>query len=130
MIEKVGSAQNRYAEAMSRHRRLIGGFLVTVGYILSPASWWNDAFVNIPIAYVFAWAASKISPHLFLPVMVLAYWGTNVAGFLMMHVGATYILRKEIPKKHWNLRRTLIVTAIYTILMVVLANLKVFHRPF
>ena len=130
MIEKVGSAEKRYAEAMSKHRRRIGVVLVTVGYILSPASWWNDAFVNIPIAYIFAWAASKISPHLFLPVMVLAYWGTNVTGFLMMHIGATYILRKEIPKKDWNLRRTIIVTGIYTIIMVVLANLKVFHKPF
>lgn len=130
MVDKVASAENRYVKAVSRHRRLIGGFLVTVGYILSPASWWNDAFVNIPIAYVFAWAASKISPHLFLPVMVLAYWATNVAGFLLMHIGATYILRKEIPKKHWNLRRTIIVTGIYTIIMVMLANLKILHKLF
>ena len=130
MIEKVAVIERSYANAMSKYRRIIGGIFVTVGYILSPASWWNDAFVNIPIAYVFAWAASKVSPHLFVPVMVLAYWGTNVAGFLMMHIGATYILRKDISQKHWNLRRTIIVTGIYTIIMVALANLKVFHRPF
>jgi hypothetical protein len=130
MNNKITEIQNTYSEVISRHRRLIGGVLVTVGYILSPASWWNDAVVNIPIAYVFGWLASKASEHLFLPVMLLAYWGTNVLGIVMLHVGATYILRKDLPKKHWNLRRTLIITAIYTVMMLALANFGILHKPF
>ncbi len=130
MNNKIAEIQNAYSEVISRHRRLIGSVLVTIGYILSPASWWNDAVVNIPIAYVFGWLASLVSAHLFLPVMLLAYWGTNVLGILMLHVGATYILRKELPKKHWKLRRTFIITALYTILMLALANFGILHRPF
>jgi hypothetical protein len=36
------------------NRKIKGGILVTLGFLLSPVSWWNDIFVNIPLAYIFA----------------------------------------------------------------------------
>ena len=31
-------------------RKIYGGFLSVLGFMLSPLSWWNDAFVNLPLA--------------------------------------------------------------------------------
>jgi len=36
---------------MNVPRWLTGGVLTTLGFIRSPLSWWNDLFVNLPIAY-------------------------------------------------------------------------------
>lgn len=118
-----------HPEATSKRRRLWGGLLATVGYILSPVSWWNDAVVNIPIAYVCGWAASIVSDRLFLPVMLVAYWATNVAGIVMMHRGAEYALRKRGAGKYWGLRKTLIVSAVYTVLIVALVKSGLLDLP-
>jgi hypothetical protein len=64
-----------------------GGLMITAGYILSPLSWWNDLFVNIPIAYIFALPFGFIHQKLFIPMLILGYWITNIAGFMMMHYG-------------------------------------------
>ena len=47
-------------DAMSWRRKLGGSVLAFVGFMLSPLSWWNDAFVNIPLALLFAWLMSAI----------------------------------------------------------------------
>ncbi len=61
--------------------------LFIVGYILSPFTFWNDAFVNIPIAYAAALLAALLAgPQVFPAVFFAAYLATNVAGLLMMHV--------------------------------------------
>ncbi len=62
--------------------------LGAVGYLLSPLSWWNDLYVNLPLAYLAANAAALAAPRLFLPVLTGAYWFTNVAGLVLMHAGA------------------------------------------
>ena len=36
-------------------RKVCGGTLAFIGYMLSPLSWWNDLFVNWPLALAFAW---------------------------------------------------------------------------
>jgi hypothetical protein len=115
--------------SISRRRRLIGGFLFTTGYILSPASWWNDAVVNIPLAYIVAWLFSRISGKLFLPAMIIAYWATNILGFLMMHIGGTYILRGNKPKRPGRLMKIFIISTIYTILMIVLVKIGLLRSP-
>lgn len=58
-----------------------------VGYLLSPLSWWNDLVVNIPLAYLFAWLVGIVVRGHFLALMIIGYWITNVAGFVMMHAG-------------------------------------------
>jgi len=59
-------------------RKLKGGFLATVGFILSPFSWWNDLVVNIPIAYGIGYLFGRISESLFLGAMLIGYWGVRV----------------------------------------------------
>ena len=69
--------------------KIKGSVLAFIGYVLSPLSWWNDLYVNIPIAYVFALAFSFFDKSLFGPVLVVGYWLTNVAGFVLLHRGVT-----------------------------------------
>ncbi|HTW92458.1 MAG TPA: hypothetical protein VMH22_12215 [bacterium] len=73
-------------------RRILSGIVVFVGYLLSPLSWWNDAFINLPLAYLFASLVSLASHRLFVPAMILGYWLTNVAGLLMMASGTAGVV--------------------------------------
>ncbi|MGJ3254268.1 MAG: hypothetical protein ACFE0J_24510, partial [Elainellaceae cyanobacterium] len=59
-------------------KTLRGGFLVGLGYMLSPLSWWNDLFFNLPIAYGFGYLMSWFYPDWFFPSTVVGYWLSNV----------------------------------------------------
>ena len=67
--------------------RLKGGIRAVIGYLLSPLSWWNDPFINLPLAWLFASAVGLISHRLFVPAMVVGYWLTNVAGIWLLSQG-------------------------------------------
>ena len=64
------------------------GTLVRLGYLLSPLSWWNDVFFNLPIALVFGYGVSWVNRDWLLPGTLLGYWLSNVAGMVMMQMGA------------------------------------------
>ncbi len=66
---------------------LRGGLLALVGFILSPLSWWNDAFVNLPLAYAFGYLCALFDKELFLPATIFGYWLSNIIGFILMHHG-------------------------------------------
>ncbi len=106
--------------------RVAGGSVVAfIGYILSPASWWNDAFVNIPIAYVAASIASILNKDLFGPAFATAYLVTNIVGFLMMHTGAEIAVKGK-PKLTWKtLLKYAIVSAVYTAIAVFLVEIGI-----
>jgi hypothetical protein len=72
---------------MPTTKRIFGGVIAVAGYLLSPLSWWNDLFINIPLAYLFAFLVGLVIPGYFLASMVVGYWITNVAGFMIMHAG-------------------------------------------
>jgi len=107
-------------------RRIYGGIWAVVGYLLSPLSWWNDAFVNLPLAYLFASLVSLISHRLFAAAMVAGYWLTNVAGLLLMAKGTTQVLE---PDAQRNRRRELWLSLAaatgYTVLVLALVRLGV-----
>jgi len=108
-----------------------GGLLATVGYLLSPVSWWNDLFVNIPIAYAFGALFGLVSEDLFLPAMVTGYWITNILGFVLMHRGAKEIVSKK--KVAGYSKRELVadlaISAVYTIIVVILVVTGVLRLP-
>ena len=70
-------------------RKTISVTVGGIGYILSPLSWWNDPYVNIPIAYFIASLISHERFRLFTFSFVGAYWFTNVLGLVMMQIGGT-----------------------------------------
>ncbi|MCS7249630.1 MAG: hypothetical protein N2323_03340 [candidate division WOR-3 bacterium] len=99
--------------------KLKNGILITIGYILSPFSWWNDIFVNIPIAYMFGFLFSLISSKLFLPITILFYWLTNFLGIILIQIGAINLLSKEKYTKR-KLLIALFFPTFYTILIIFL----------
>ena len=101
-------------------KKIRGGILSTIGYILSPLSLYNDLFVNIPLAYIFAFPFGLISKTLFMPSMILGYWLTNVLGFMLMHRGINDITSKE-QKQHTRkeITKDIIISIVYTLIVIV-----------
>lgn len=89
--------------------------------MLSPLSWWNDTFVNIPLALAFAWIVALFYKPAFEVSWIVGYWLTNVLGFVLMHKGAEKIVRKEDKKYSWrHALRDISISLLYTGLMVLL----------
>lgn len=106
--------------------RSLGGILFTIGYILSPVSWWDDAVVNLPLSYLIAQLVSAFNKQLFAVTFVSTYWATNLLGFLLMHFGGGYMLnRKSKP----SILRMLIISFAYTVLIMALAQLQIIQAP-
>jgi len=111
--------------------KIKGGILATVGYILSPLSWWNDLVINIPLAYAFAFPFGLISRSLFLPMMIFGYWITNVVGFMLMHYGVTDLVKKKEnqntkEKRNYNrkdLMKDIAFSILYTLVVVIFVKL-------
>jgi hypothetical protein len=107
-------------------RRFQGGLLEFLGFMLSPLSWWNDWFVNIPIALAGGWVAAWFYRPAFLPAVIVTYWLTNIAGFILMHKGAQRLTSKEDkPYTRRNLVHDVCVSLVYTAIIIVLAKLDV-----
>jgi hypothetical protein len=81
----VNESAGRERSATVVHR-VSGGILATVGFILSPLSWWNDLLVNVPLAYAFATVVGLFARDLFVPALLVGYWLTNVVGFVLLVV--------------------------------------------
>ena len=114
---------------MDHRRKLSGGFLIVAGYLLSPLSWWNDLYVNIPIAYAFAWLVSLLYKPAFLAALIFFYWITNAAGFILIHKGAEKILSRK--TESYSKKALLIDIAwsiSYTILIIIMVKLDII-RP-
>lgn len=101
-------------------RKIKWGILATIGYLLSPLSWWNDLFINIPLAYIFALPFGFVSKKLFLPAMILGYWITNIVGFILIHKGVVGLASEETKKyTRKELMKNIIISIIYTIIVVI-----------
>ena len=106
-------------------RKIKGGALALLGFLLSPLSWWNDLLINLPIAYAFAFPFGHISKNLFLPMMILGYWITNVVGLMLMHYGARKVISKgEVKYTRKKLFREIIISLVYTLIIVVLIKIE------
>lgn len=80
-------------------KKLKGSLVLGIGYMLSPLSWWNDLFFNLPIAYGFGYAVSWLNGDWFLPATILGYWISNVLGIVMMQFGATDLFWSDRPRQ-------------------------------
>lgn len=117
------------SEGRASHR-IRGGILATVGYLLSPLSWWNDLFVNIPLAYLFASLVSLASCRLFAPGMVVGYWLTNIIGLFMLHRGGSELLAKPgSPSRRKRIWIDLAIGTGYTALIALLAFTGILKPP-
>jgi hypothetical protein len=107
-------------------RKTLGGIVAVVGFLLSPLSWWNDLFVNVPLALVFAWIVSSFHRSAFTASFVLGYWLTNVLGLVLMQLGAEAALAREAkPYSRRQMARDLIIALLYTALIIALVKLHI-----
>lgn len=105
------------------------GVAGVIGYILSPLSWWNDLWVNIPIAYVAGCGAAWINPGLFTPVFAATYLATNVVGMILLQLGIQGASKVPIePLTRRALIKWTLITIGYTAIIVML-SLTGFIRP-
>jgi hypothetical protein len=108
-------------------RKISGGILAVVGFMLSPLSWWNDLVVNVPLALAFAWVVSLFYKPAFEASCIVGYLLTNVLGFVLMHKGAQRASSGEDKKySRRDLIRDAGISLLYTGLIVVLLKLGVF----
>ena len=115
---------------MAWKRKVTGGILAFVGYMLSPLSWWNDLFVNVPLALVFAWIVSFFYKPVFEASLIVGYWLTNVLGFVLLQKGGEKMFSKEErPYSRRALLRDVGISLAYSGLIVLLLRLKVL-KPF
>lgn len=104
----------------------MGGVVGFLGFLLSPLSWWNDLFINVPLAVAFGWLVSLVHRPLFEPAVVAGYWLTNILGLVLMQKGAQAALTGEArPYTRRALIRDLAISLGYTAVIVVLIKLKV-----
>jgi hypothetical protein len=114
---------------MSAVRRVLWAIVGGAGYLLSPLSWWNDLYVNLPIAYLAANAVSHVDRRLFLPGLAGAYWLTNIAGLLLLHAGAVGATGRGSPKMgKRGMWKWLWLSVLYTLAVVALSMLGII-RP-
>jgi hypothetical protein len=110
-----------------RNRRLRGGLVAAIGFILSPLSWWNDPFVNVPLAVGVAWVVAWFYPPAFQAAALIAYWLSNVLVLVLMHKGAQHAFGAQKPRtarlREWLL--DLGVSLAYTLLIVLLLKLQI-----
>ncbi|MFQ5646833.1 MAG: hypothetical protein ACE5GM_07885 [bacterium] len=118
-LQKTG---NRAADWFNKIKpKLIGSLWGIAGFWLSPLSWWNDLWVNIPIAYGIAWVIDIFYRPAFLPSFIISYWGTNLLGILMIRKGAETI--RDTEKKPFSSKKLLFylgVVLFYTVLVWIL----------
>ncbi|MFH1077349.1 MAG: hypothetical protein V1753_11070 [Pseudomonadota bacterium] len=107
------------------NKKLYGGILGTIGFLLSPLSWWNDLFVNFPIAYISACAVNLVYKGVFLWAFIVSYWITNVLGFVLLQKGLESTLEDDNEKNKYswkNFLRDALLSLVYTLLIVILVR--------
>jgi hypothetical protein len=111
---------------MSWKRKFSGGTLAFIGFLLSPLSWWNDLFVNVPLALALAWVVSLFWPAAFGASFILGYWLTNVLGLVLMQKGAQQALTDQPrPYTRRQLLGDLGISLAYTLLLIALVKHEV-----
>ena len=110
-------------------RGIVSGSILTfVGYMLSPLSWWNDLFINVPLALIGAWTVSLFSKRVFEAAFVVFYWITNIAGFFLMHKGVCRIVKNDCSNRDYlenGLVKDLLIGLGYTLLIIGLVRLNI-----
>ena len=112
-------------------KKIRGGLLLAIGYLLSPLCWWNDIFFNLPIAYAFGYICSWLSPDLLFPCTIVGYWLSNIVGILLMQLGTLDVLADK-PKEK-NLKKELLTglvsSTVFTVVIVALIHFNVLETP-
>lgn len=99
-----------------------------IGWLLSPLTFWNDAFINIPLSYLLANITMRFFPCNFVYTVIAFYWLSNFIGLFMMYASGRYIIKsgRDIVRGWISLILTVLV---YTALLIILGKAGIL-RPF
>lgn len=100
-------------------KRIIAGCIFFIGWILSPLTWWNDQFVNLPLSYLLANLFFYIFPLHFKWIVIISYYFTNLLGIFFMYWGGKKLVI-SFRDKLKALSIMLVFPVIYTAMMLYL----------
>jgi len=110
-------------------RRALGAFVAAVGYILSPLSPWNDAFVNAPIAYAVAKLLHRLLGLNEFIGFQLGYMASNIVGMAMLFWGTSEAATGK-PLDKRNLAKSILFSLVYSVAAsLILAALGLIQPP-
>lgn len=101
----------------------------TIGYLLSPFSWWNDIYINFPLAYGMAWVVSLIDKQVFAAALVVSYWITNIAGLILLHKGLVAADADGNKSRRKRIVTDLIISVVYTGVIILLLHFGFITLP-
>lgn len=101
-----------------------------IGWLLSPFTFWNDAFVNIPLSYLMANVLIRFIRLDFLLLVLISYWVTNALGLYMMYSTTRQIFngREQAGERAREILKLIATTAVYSLLLVALGKFNIL-RP-
>ena len=117
---------------MNKKEKVKGNLLITIGFILSPLSWWNDIYVNLPIAYFLAWLFSFINRNYFETSLIVFYWISNLIGLILFHKGIYIsIINKSdsMKNKKKEIFIDLAVSFFYSLIIIFLVKYGILKLP-
>jgi len=98
---------------------LIKNAVFFIGWMLSPLTFWNDVFVNIPISYLCASLAIRFIKADFLFLVLIFYWLSNGFGILLMYSSGKSIMQDK-SNRLQALVTLLITVVIYSVIIIIL----------
>jgi hypothetical protein len=98
---------------------LIKNSVFFIGWMLSPLTFWNDCFVNIPISYLCASLATRFVKADFLFLVLIFYWLSNGFGILLMYASGKSIMQDK-SNRLKALVTLLITVVIYSVIIIIL----------
>ncbi len=79
---------------MERGSPALKGAVFFIGWLLSPLTFWNDMFVNIPLSYICASLAVRVIPADFFLLVLIFYWLSNILGLYLMYASGRRLIRE------------------------------------
>lgn len=109
-------------------KKILNKIIFFIGWLLSPLTFWNDAFVNIPIAYLLATLTIRFIKADFSALVLVFYWLTNIIGIVVMVISGKAIIkdRKEALREILMLLVTIVSYSLVILLLVKTGLIKPF----
>jgi len=104
--------------------RFLNRLVFFIGWLLSPLTTWNDALINIPLAYISASLYFRVFHGNFAILVIIFYWLSNGLGILLMYAAGRNVLRE----KRLSFKSVLLTLLAYTIILFLLDKFVVL-RP-
>jgi hypothetical protein len=109
-------------------RKIARSIFFLFGWMLSPFTWWNDALVNLPLAYLLASAVFYFTHLPFKWLILAAYLFTNILGLLLIFLSGRQIILSAKDNFRTGAFACLML-AIFSLLVIYLEKLGLL-RPF